>query len=159
VNAEVERRLDEWFEASKVERHARWMLNFERPGHHNRRVAWERAGSACMDAADVLFDQIKLTRQLARINDETLADTPEVAAGRAYYEESVQDGVIPLHVKSWEEMPPWFRARVIRWATTEVTTCQSDSDGDCEWPGCPQLTIERARGCPLYDWNDPDARF
>lgn len=43
-------------------------------------------------------------------------------------------------------MPPRFRGG-----------CHSDSDGDCDWPDCPQLRDgepeKTGRSCPLYPWH------
>lgn len=43
-----------------------------------------------------------------------------------------------------------------------ITRCASDRDGDCSHHACPQLRDREpqasGRSCPLYDWNDDDAR-
>lgn len=41
--------------------------------------------------------------------------------------------------------------------------CAAGMDGDCSDARCPQARDgepgKSGRSCPLYDWNDPDARF
>ena len=33
------------------------------------------------------------------------------------------------------------------------TTCQADTDGDCEHPLCPQK-VKYETGCKLFNWNE-----
>ena len=41
-----------------------------------------------------------------------------------------------------------------------LTSCQSNRDGDCEHPKCPQILDNEpeasGRSCPIYDWNHED---
>lgn len=48
----------------------------------------------------------------------------------------------------------------LHWGQRQITRCQADSDGDCEWSGCPQLRDgePRATGrhCPWDVVEDDD---
>lgn len=48
----------------------------------------------------------------------------------------------------------------LHWGQRRITRCQSDDDGYCEWPGCPQLRDgepkKTGRHCPLDRVEDED---
>lgn len=45
----------------------------------------------------------------------------------------------------------------------EPMSCQSNSDGECFYPDCPQIRDNEPqttkRSCPLYDWSNDNNRF
>jgi hypothetical protein len=59
---------------------------------------------------------------------------------------SAESNIPPFEIGTFLVDPPRFQGQ-----------CHSDSDGECDWPDCPQLRDgepeKTGRSCPLYPWH------